>query len=200
MKAYKTPTPKLIQCLVDEDSTGIAIRERGLTIASTFQSKLIKTYEPRKIAKATAALIMRVSNSFNISNALREDQVTTLVFDLLDKYPTETLEDFAICFRMARRGEFGTVYNGLDSQRVFEWMHKYLELKAMERERNNKKQQGLNKSNFDDTSLVSGEGIKRHYEEMREEKKQKEKDTEKGLRRRINALEITIKEIRKHTS
>lgn len=65
----------------------------------------------------------------NIQHTLNDFQIKTLVEDLLDKYPNESLEDFILCFKKGRMGELGKSFNRLDSEVIFEWITAYLDEK-----------------------------------------------------------------------
>jgi len=170
----KTHSQKLTQCLASGNSMEVMTMERSLTMVNTFQGKLVRSYQPADIGKALVILIMRTANAFNVKRNINEDQATMIAGDLLDKFPTETLEDFVICFKKARQGDFGTTYEGLDSQKMFEWMGQHLESKAIERERLNRVMQANYKAAGNDANLLSHEACQRSYQEMKKGKDLKE--------------------------
>lgn len=107
--------------------------ERSLTV-----NKIIKEAVPmvelkrmvgsRQVAIALDVQLTRLVGSLNLKWNLNDGQIKTIVEDLIDKYPNESLEDFMLCFRKARQGEYGELIR-LDSPIVFSWMSKYLDEK-----------------------------------------------------------------------
>lgn len=79
-------------------------------------------------------LIEILCQTLNVTNNLNEFQKKDLVYFLLDEYKNETFEDFILCFKMAKSGRFGVIYNRIDREVVSTWLALYLELKAQQRE------------------------------------------------------------------
>lgn len=122
--------------------------ERGLSI-----QKIIDNSVPvREIVRATGSIkpvaqaldiaLTKLVGSINVNQNLNDSQIKVIVEDLLDKYPNESLEDFILCFKKARQGEFGTIYH-LHSAVIFGWMEVYLGdkydalIRKMDREKEN---------------------------------------------------------------
>ncbi|MBK5213608.1 MAG: hypothetical protein JJE55_08120 [Flavobacteriaceae bacterium] len=81
-------------------------------------------------------LCKRFLGSFTFSTKLEPAQIEVFTIDTLDKFQYESLDDMVLFFKMARSGTFGTAKKGIDSNLVYgEWFPKYLELKAIEREK-----------------------------------------------------------------
>lgn len=82
--------------------------------------------------------------SFGFSKAADQTLIDVISTDLLDAMRYETLEDFLLFFKYARMGKLGVTGRGIDSNLIIgEWLPKYLELKAEEREKQwNKEKQG----------------------------------------------------------
>lgn len=115
-------------------------RLRSITrIESAINSQPIKIqirrYGKGSVATQLASMILEVASYFNIGKNINEDQAAETASLLIEKYPVETLEDFAICFKKAKTGEYGKVYDRLDGQIIFEWFASYLDEKYRIRER-----------------------------------------------------------------
>lgn len=82
----------------------------------------------RQVAIALDVQLTRLVANLNLKWSLNDTQIKTIVEDLLDKYPNESLEDFILCFKKARQGEFGELIR-LDGPIIFSWMHTYLDEK-----------------------------------------------------------------------
>lgn len=140
MKSLTLTLPKT-ELQLREHSTGLiatltnadAARdfERGLTV-----KKIIKTAVPiselsrvtgtRQIAIALDIQLTRLVANLNLKWSVNDSQIKTIVEDIIDKFPNETIEDFVLCFKRARQGEYGELVR-LDSAIVFSWIARYLD-------------------------------------------------------------------------
>lgn len=107
--------------------------ERGLTISVAVDSgiplsEIVRETGFKSVAQVLDIHLTRLVAQFNLNNNIQDHQVKTIVEDLMEKFPNESVEDFILCFKMARQNAFGVVYH-LHSAVVFEWMAKYLEQK-----------------------------------------------------------------------
>jgi len=116
-----------------------------------------------KVVTILAGMILNLANYLNLGNNFNNTQAIETAFLLVDKYPTESIEDFVYVFRSAKTGDFGKMYNRFDGQIIFEWMDIHLENKARKREElhDKQKQEGIK----NDESLASGEGFKKTRDE-----------------------------------
>lgn len=174
----------------------IGMIENSLTIKSAYECPTIKNVfrENNQIAFAVVQLLVqRFLSSFGFATKHSETQIEIITTDLLDNFKYESLQDIILFLKMARNGKFGTTARGLDSNLIMgDWMPKYLELKAEERER----QYTLEKHQ------PHNEAVENFYKKMQRKKEheQKEKDFRdyvekmtKGITR--EQLEILIKKV-----
>lgn len=82
----------------------------------------------RQVAIALDIQLTRLVANLNLKWSLNDTQIKTIVEDLLDKYPNESLEDFILCFKKARQGEYGELIR-LDGPIIFSWIQTYLDEK-----------------------------------------------------------------------
>lgn len=113
--------------------------ERSLTIKKIVESamplcEVVRLTSSRAVAQTLDAALTKLVAAVNVSQNLNDGQIKTIVEDLIDKYPNESIEDFILVFKKARQGEFGIIYS-LHSAVIFGWMEFYLEEKYQAVER-----------------------------------------------------------------
>lgn len=113
-------------------------------------------------------IVQRFFDSLGFSTKVSPVQVEIITADALENFQYETLDDIILFFKYCRQGKFGSTHRGVDSNLLFgEWLPKYMELKADEREKQKQKE----KSDFiksDEESVVN-----KFYKKKYEEKKKK---------------------------
>lgn len=107
--------------------------ERSLTLAKIIKEavpmvELKRAIGQRQVAIALDIQLTRLVANLNLKWNVNDVQIKTIVEDLLDKYPAESLEDFILCFKKARQGEYGELIR-LDGPIIFNWMSQYLDEK-----------------------------------------------------------------------
>ncbi len=129
------------------DSTKLVKFERWLNVRVIIDqalpiSEVKRNVEPGDVERSIDIALTRLNESLNLKWKLNSGQIQTLVNDLVDKYPHETIEDFILVFRKARQNEFGEIFR-LDSAVIFGWMEYYLEEKyaLWEKQLENEKQE-----------------------------------------------------------
>lgn len=107
--------------------------ERNLTMEKIIRDaipmiELKRVVGSRQVAIALDIQLTRLVSNLNLKWNINDIQIKTIVEDLLDKYPNETLDDFILCFKKARQGQFGELIR-LDGTIIFSWMKEYLDEK-----------------------------------------------------------------------
>lgn len=107
--------------------------ERGLTIERVIDtgtpiSVMIRTTGALGVKQSLDILITRLLHSFNLNLTINEKsiQIPMIVNDLIERYPNETIEDFAYIFKQARQGAYGQVFR-IDSAVIFGWVTQHIE-------------------------------------------------------------------------
>lgn len=140
-------------------------------------------------------MITRAAAFFNIQHNITPAQSVDTASMLLEKYGYESLEDFSLIFKKAKRGEFGKIYNRLDGQIIFEWCERHFEEKISFREERHKSEKGKD-DGVDLMALIQGapessrsvldalkEGI--GYDEFRKREEEYARVRTEFLRKRI---------------
>lgn len=107
--------------------------ERSLTLDKIVESavpisQLKQQVGARNIAIALDIQLTRLVASLNLKWNINDTQIKDIVQDLLEEFPNETIEDFVLCFKNARKGKYGELIR-LDSPVIFGWMKIYLDEK-----------------------------------------------------------------------
>jgi len=120
--------------------------------------------------------VEKCAEQLNIS--MSQNQASTLSDDLIDVYSHDSVEDITECLKNGRRGEYGFGHNSRNSLNMIlirEWMSLHLEKKAIEREKENKK----NKiENNEPLEIVDYEAYKIRTKKEDKEKKDKKQGSE----------------------
>lgn len=123
------------------------MHENSVTLTDTVKNDVISKVfrgEEQTLFTVVGILTQRFMASFGFSKAADQTLIDVIATDLLDAMRYETLEDFLLFFKYARMGKLGVTGRGVDSNLIIgEWLPKYLELKAEEREKQwNKEKKG----------------------------------------------------------
>ncbi|BDD11930.1 hypothetical protein FUAX_43620 (plasmid) [Fulvitalea axinellae] len=135
LKPVKLSGANLISAVVSGDSGRLGEMERGLSPEKALQGSHLRDYSGRQAIKGLLLLLMRTVNFFNVGKGMNKAQAMETCDLLYEEYPHESLEDFAVCFRNARKGVYGTVYDRIDGGVVFGWVRQYMEEKSLVREK-----------------------------------------------------------------
>jgi hypothetical protein len=138
-------TDLLIKSLKTERIPDLILAEKKITITKCLEAKTVNEIEKligeQDLLKIVSFMITTCIANFNVTTKpslkQQEIQIYTMTNDFIDKYKSESLEDFALCFKKARQADLGTSYNRIDSETLFGFMKIHLESKAEERERIN---------------------------------------------------------------
>lgn len=138
---------------VEHSSTALALTSNNFEVIRSVNSvaaildrpnitMLKKVVDPTLLELFLATELTRLIDSVNIDQRLsiQGHQVPIIAAQLVEQYPTESLEDFALCFKRGSTGFYGTIYN-LDASVINLWMKAYLEEKytLIEAERSKRK-------------------------------------------------------------
>lgn len=153
----------MIASLARQDSKSLANFESKLTLPmamnhGTLLRNLERTQDRELLLKCLSYIIIRSMDFFNVGQKINDDQSVMLAMDLMEVFGYENLEDVVLMFKYARQGKLGGKIFRIDGHVVInEWVPAYLELKAIEREKqwNHTKSEMNNvlKSEWNDDSL-----------------------------------------------
>lgn len=95
--------------------------------------KAVQLYGEDVVVNATSGLILMTAQMFNLNNNISDDQAFILASDLLEKYPTENIDDIILMLKNIRTSGM-KMYGKFDAETIFSEMDKYMDLKITERE------------------------------------------------------------------
>jgi len=70
-------------------------------------------------------LLVETNKFFSVKNGLNEDIVYDVADLILAEYKHLTMLDLGLCFKMAKLGRFGKVYERLDGGIIMDWIYQY---------------------------------------------------------------------------
>lgn len=115
------------------DQTQIAIAESEFTIEKSIndghQIQKLMAEHGKPIMKLIVALINRQAEFYNVRKEITETQAAMIAQTLVYEYGVENIEDIVLMFKMARAGNFGTIFGKLDGETIMSWMALYLDRK-----------------------------------------------------------------------
>lgn len=132
-----TPDDKALQ--MQQNQISLIETERNLTVRKALQGvnnhKLAKEYKFGDLIKVYSAIIEVTIAYFSVPTMAPMKVVETASLIITD-FPTETIEDFIMAMRRAKRGDYGPPYfNRIDGQVIISWFTLYLEEKYAEHEK-----------------------------------------------------------------
>jgi hypothetical protein len=74
---------------------------------------------------------------FNVGKNMNATQIADTIMLILENYPRLRPEDIELCFKKAKSGQYGQLYDRLDGQVILGWIYKYNESKETFVEHNN---------------------------------------------------------------
>jgi len=120
------------------DLVGYKTYEKNLTINDALAApnllSLSKQMGEAELVKRLYTVIAEGIAPFKVSNPMNERDILTTALDVLGSFGTDTLEDLILCFKSARLGLYGQIYNRLDGPTILGWLRKYLETKYQAKE------------------------------------------------------------------
>lgn len=167
--------------MASDNPTELAIFEKSLCMVDAIDgiklSKLEKTVGEIQSAAVIIYLLERFNDNFNVARSLTQSQATIIAYDIIEKYPHETLEDVVLMLKMVRQGVIGDGKDyKLDGQNILgkdKWMDQYLDLKYAEVERI-KQREKSQLNNAADTEHA----VTKYYAKLRADKARKEKEAQ----------------------
>lgn len=129
----------LITILTEQGLDGLLKVESKLTVRTAMEGLPLffhlKT-NGRKLISATLDMqVTRLAASINVKHNLSSLQIQQIVSDILEMYPTETIEDFMLVFKRLRQGFYKKEFHQLDQAVIFTAIKDYLVEKSVELER-----------------------------------------------------------------
>jgi hypothetical protein len=90
------------------------------------------------------ALMDECQQYFNLQQPMNAQQLMLTAELIMEEYYYLRIEELRMCFRMAMKCEFGSVYNRIDGQVFFEWIVKYMPKRQLITDRMKQEQQSNN--------------------------------------------------------
>ena len=122
--------------------------EEALTISQTLPEPYFKSLKPKTLTdainsispglsvyrkhagetKSRALVVLILADLvkfFNVGKAMNDVQMAQTADLIFDEFYYLNIEDFKLCFNMAKSGKFGKVYDRMDGQVIMDWLSTY---------------------------------------------------------------------------
>jgi len=94
-------------------------------IAESQPLAIFKKGREREVSKGITNLIWAIQRSLNLSQKMDDTQSMEAAISIADEFSDLTLEEIILCFKEAKMGKYGKVYNRIDVQIISEWLQQY---------------------------------------------------------------------------
>lgn len=100
-------------------------------IADVFYSPVcsIATYKKEagevNVRAVMVLILSDIIDFFNVSNSMNANQITNTIEIILDNYGYLKIDDFKLCFDLAKRGIYGQIYR-MDGNVILSWIESYI--------------------------------------------------------------------------
>lgn len=139
-----------LQTLEDAERQGLLTEQGKAHLAELRQQKALEPTNPdlKTLAEwrredeefatdALAVMIDSAQQAIGVNNVMTEQALKYCAADLLtdDRYYYLSIADLKIVFRMARRGDFGRLYERINEATVYSWLEQYVDIRTKEADR-----------------------------------------------------------------
>jgi len=111
---------------------------RQITLREAVNSPAIHTelkVDKKATIRKAVLIVVEGLKSFGDKNKLTPQNISLWVNDFLEIYYTDSFEDLAMMFKLARQGRFKDDFHHIDGILLFKWYKEYLEIKLDEKEK-----------------------------------------------------------------
>lgn len=89
-----------------------------------------KYHDENTALSAVCEIIAQAAALLSVGRGIHRHQIEFLAEDILRKYYFLTIAEIRLCMEYGVRGDYGTIYDRLDTSVVFEWIEKYISIRA----------------------------------------------------------------------
>ena len=89
-----------------------------------------KYHDENTALSAVCEIIAQAAALLSIGRGIQRHQIEFLAEDILRQYYFLTIAEIRLCMEYGVRGDYGTIYDRLDTSVVAEWIEKYITMRA----------------------------------------------------------------------
>jgi hypothetical protein len=123
------------------NSTEVSLQKILTSKTSPSLSEIKKKKGQQTALGVLVALMDECQQYFNLQQPMNAHQLKISAELIMEDYYYLRVDELRMCFRMAMKGEFGSVYNRIDGQIFFEWILKYMKKRQLVTDKINKDEQ-----------------------------------------------------------
>lgn len=94
-------------------------------VSQEHQVSYLRKNSEATLELAISSMVSMVSQQFNVKDTLTDDQLLDCTLTIIDEFWMLRPEEILYCFKRAKVGAYGPVYNKLDTLTVLTWLRTY---------------------------------------------------------------------------
>lgn len=94
-------------------------------VSQEHQVSYLKKHNEMDLELAISSMLEMVSQQFNVKEPLNDDQLLDCTLTIIDEFWMLRPEEILYCFKRAKTGAYGPVYNKLDTMTIITWLRIY---------------------------------------------------------------------------
>lgn len=174
-------------------STGLSV-EKSISGAKIFSLK--KQLGEEDLLKVLIFVIKNFCDSLNVKESMNPLQIVEAAGEVMEKFTHESIDDFILCLKKGKNGEYGPIYNKIDRSVLFTFWAKYLEEKSLFLENKNLNYKALESNQFLGFDQDMPEKIREQFSKMLENIQRNSYKRKIREKTSFNSLEAFLEELK----
>lgn len=128
---FQSLTPSNYKIETVEDLVPLIKPKNVIDVFKSQTPSLVKIQEVEngemKLKALMFAIVSDLVQFFNVGKTMSTNQIGSTVELLIECYPVYKLDDFVLCFKRAKLGQYGKLYDRIDGNIILDWFEAYIQ-------------------------------------------------------------------------